>query len=122
MDKKLKYLEIVIGLALVLLYVKLTGSYVAVFALLIPLLVGSWIGKYYLNKKNIKTGFVKFVLWSNIITWVIPLVAMLTIGASIQFNSKNKNKDKIKYLIIIVISFILTYINSIIGARQHLKL
>lgn len=95
------------------------GKYLGMtyFLLIIPGILGWYLASWYVKKTIHQNKLTKFIAWSNLITWFIPIVGFFTSAASIKFNESFGKKDK-KYIILGIIGLAFSLINAIAGALK----
>jgi hypothetical protein len=103
------FLDILLGLAIFLFI----GVWVGPWAL------GRWFPKWYMKREKVNVGLVKWIVWSNVLTWSLPPLGVLTGFAALKFADYFPSKSK-KYKIIAVIALIASVINAIVGVLMRL--
>lgn len=82
--------------------------------------IGIWISNWIIKKGNVDGKLAKWLAWSNVVTWFIPLVGILTVAASYNF-SNTKTVNKQTYRNLALLGLLLTLINAIWGTLQRLN-
>ncbi len=77
--------------------------------LLIPGLAGYYLPKYYINKPR----FIRFLAWSNVITWLLPFAGLYTAISTLK--TASSSKKKVKYETLGIIGLSLSVINCLLG-------
>lgn len=114
MDKQLKQIfNVLITIAAGIIGYNLGIAY---FILLAPILLGIYVPKWCIKKKiNIKHSIIKFIAWSNIITWFVPIVGLFTSCFILSLYQQIDFPNKKKYKTIAIVGLTLTVINSASG-------
>ena len=109
-----------IGAAAFLISAALVQAYPAAFGALIVLIlftgIGYWYGSWYAKHGKHNKGFLQFLFWSNVATWLIPAIGFMTSAASYRINRDNHSQDRKQYMIIAGICFGLSLVNGTAGA------
>ena len=111
---KVIYVVVLIASYLLVRYVGLISFLIILFACVI----GVWFPRWYLKCKNVNQKLINWIAWSNILTWFIPPIGIITGVATIGF-SNVQNINKRKYMILAIIAIVLAIINAtwgVIGA------
>ena len=81
--------------------------------------LGEWFPKWYMKRGKVNLSLVKWIVWSNVLTWLLPPLGVLTGFAALEFAdyfpSENK-KDKS----IAVIALVASILNAISGVLMNL--
>lgn len=97
----------------------LIGYYVGFIVVLLffgSFLIGSWFAKWYAKKEKINLSLINFIIWSNLITWLIPFLGILTGTIAIKFSDELKSKfNTKKYKILGVIGIVISLANFILS-------
>lgn len=93
--------------------VKFLGIIVAVI-FLFAFLIGVYFPGWYFKRQKVNYTFIKWFVWSNILTWFLPPLGILTGFAAFGFSNLVKQEKK-KYKILAIIGIILSLINAIVG-------
>ena len=110
----LKYFEVAIGWAIGYLIVKVFGPLVF-FIILIPVLIGLFFPGWYLKRTNINSSLIKGIAYSNLITWFLPPIGLMTSIATFSFSSSEKIENRQKYKKLAIVGIVLSVINSVLG-------
>jgi len=81
--------------------------------------LGEWFPKWYMKRGKINTSLIKWIVWSNVLTWLLPPLGILTGFAALKFGDYFPNESK-KYKTIAVIALIASVLNSISGTLMNL--
>ena len=76
--------------------------------------LGEWFPKWYMKRKKVNANLIKWIVWSNILTWLLPPLGILTGFATLKFAEYFPSENK-KYKIIAVVALIASIINAIGG-------
>lgn len=112
LEKVIKLSSVVIGIALGR-YFGLIGILVFITITLIPFCFTEW----YI-KKGYNYKFVSFLAWSNVITWLFPVLGLFTSVISFTL-STHKKQEAFKYRFLGVIGIILSIISAYIGVKAY---
>ena len=91
---------------------------VAIFAFLIALLVGQWFPKWYLKRKKISMTLVSMIVWSNVLSWVLPPLGIMTGFAALELSNSFPG-DRKKYKTLAVVGIGLAFVNALIGVLMN---
>lgn len=86
----------------------------SIFIYIIPFFIGQWFPKWYLKRQKINIGLIKFIVWSNVVTWLLPPLGILTGFTTLGFSNYFPGEKK-KYKILAIVGITLSLINSFIG-------
>lgn len=119
-EKKNRYQKIIGIFAFILAF--LAGKYFGflVFIFLIAVFLGLWFPKWYLKRDRAFPSIIGIIAWSNLITWLLPPLGILTGCASLQFSYLLPTKYK-RYLILGVIGLILSIANAALGIYMEVN-
>jgi hypothetical protein len=110
-----------IGIVAGLAGFSLVAVYPALFGLMIIILgsslLGGWYGSWYAKKKQYNESWIKFLFWSNLCTWFIPIIGFFTATATYQINSRNKGNDRVQFMWITGVCYALSLVNAFFGAK-----
>ena len=109
------YFEVAIGWFLGYLIVKILGP-IFFFIFLIAVLIGLYFPGWYLKKTNVNKQLIKGIAWSNVITWFLPPLGLMVSIATFGFSYSEKVEDRQKYKKLAIVGFVLSILNSILGA------
>ena len=92
------------------------GGIVVVLLFLSSVLIGLWFAKWYAKKEKISLRLINFIIWSNLITWLIPPLGILTGTIAIQFSNDLESKFSTKkHRILGVIGIVISLANAFLG-------
>ncbi len=105
----------ILGVVIFILALAL-GKFMGLVALLlyVSFYAGQKISKWYLKRKNINESVVNFISWSNVITWIFPILGLFTAAFAIESGEMSEDKGK-KYLILGYVGSVFSILNSIAG-------
>lgn len=76
--------------------------------------IGEWFPKWYLKRERANVTLVKWIVWSNVVTWLLPPLGVMTGFAALKFGDYFPGESK-KYKTIAVLALIASIINAISG-------
>ncbi len=108
----------------------LIGFFIAAFAIgrLLGLVVfffigawalGDWFPKWYMKREKVNMTLVKWMVWSNLFTWLLPPLGVFTGFAALKLGDYFPSESK-KYKAIAVIALIASMLNVISGILMRL--
>ena len=77
-----------------------------------------WYAYSYLKKKKTPNFLVSIIVWSNVLTWLLPPLGIFTSVIAIGLAHNTEQKNKRKYKIFAIIGLTLSIINMMAGAYQ----
>ncbi len=81
--------------------------------------LGEWFPKWYMKREKVNVTLVKLIVWSNILTWLLPPLGIATgftaLGLSNYFPGERK-----KYKIVAIIGIVASLLNAISGVLINL--
>ncbi len=80
---------------------------------------GQWFGKWYLKRKNVNITLIKWIVWSNVLTWLLPPLGIMTSLATLEFSNNFPNESK-KYKTIAIIGIVASLLNALSGVLMNL--
>lgn len=83
--------------------------------------LGDWLSKLYIKKHKELGSLVRLVAWSNVLTWLLPPLAILTATATFNFSAVSSGDDRKGFRILASIGLLLAIINAIWGILQRLN-
>jgi hypothetical protein len=92
------------------------ASFIFIFAFII----GVWLPKWYFKRQRISQTLIKWFVWSNVLTWVLPPLGILTGSAALKFSNLVEQEKK-KYKTLAIIGIALSSINAIAGIIIRLR-
>ena len=81
--------------------------------------LGEWFPKWYMKHEKVNLSLVKWIVWSNVLTWLLPPLGVLTGFAALKFADYFPSENK-KYKIIAVIALVASILNAISGVLMNL--
>jgi hypothetical protein len=81
--------------------------------------LGEWFPKWYMKREKVNMTLVKWIVWSNTLTWLLPPLGVLTGFAALKFGDYFPSENK-KYKTIAVIALIASVLNAISGILMRL--
>lgn len=85
--------------------------------LIIPFLIGGYLAKFWLKRWEINPSIIKYVAYSNLLSWIIPIIGLFTAGFILGFEKTTIQLPK-KYRILAIIGLILAFGNSALTILQ----
>ena len=81
--------------------------------------LGEWFPKWYMKRDKVNVSLIKWVVWSNVLTWLLPPLGILTGFATLKFAEYFPSENK-KYKIIAVVALVVSILNAISGILLRL--
>lgn len=81
--------------------------------------LGEWFPKWYMKREKVNMTLVKWIVWSNVLTWLLPPLGVLTGFAALKFGDYFPAENK-KYKTIAVIALVASILNAISGVLMRL--
>jgi len=81
--------------------------------------LGEWFPKWYMKRGKVNTTLVKWIVWSNVLTWLLPPLGVLTGFAALKFGDYFPSESK-KYKTIATIALIASVLNAISGVLMNI--
>ncbi|MCX5633325.1 MAG: hypothetical protein NTW93_06610 [Phycisphaerae bacterium] len=92
----------------------------APFILLLAFIIGEPLAKWYFERQKVNQTFIKWIVWSNVLTWfLLPPLGILTGSMALQFSNLVEQEKK-KYKILAITGIGLSLINAIAGFIMRL--
>lgn len=97
------------------------GKYLGlvVFLFLGAIYVGQWFPKWYLKRERVNITLVKWIVWSNVLTWLLPPLGVMTGFAALEFGNHFPG-DRKKYKTIAIIGIVASLINALWGVLNNI--
>jgi hypothetical protein len=97
------------------------GKYLGlvVFLFLGALLLGQWFPKWYLEREKINITLVKWIVWSNVLTWLLPPLGIATGFAALEFGNHFPG-DRKKYKTVAIIGIVASLLNALSGVLMNI--
>lgn len=83
-------------------------------------LLGIWFPIWYLKRENINHPLIKWIVWSNIVSWFLPPLGIITGMAALGFSASAGHKKK-QYTILAITGLSLALINAGWGIYSGLQ-
>lgn len=81
---------------------------------IIVFLLGNWASKKYIKEHKTENNVINWIAWSNLITWLLPILGIATAISSYNF-SNNFKHGKNKYLYLAITGGLLSILNALWG-------
>jgi len=113
LDQVVTFGSIIIGFVI--------GKYLGlvVFLFLGALYVGQWFPKWYLKRERANITLVKWIVWSNVLTWLLPPLGVMTGFAALEFGNHFPG-DRKKYKTIAIVGIVASLINALLGVLNNI--
>ena len=97
------------------------GKYLGLvlFLFIFALLIGQWFPKWYLKRKHANVAIVKWIVWSNVLTWLLPPLGVMTGFAALEFGNHFPGDSK-KFKTIAIIRIAASLLNALVGVLMKL--
>lgn len=113
-DQVVTFASIVIG-SIIGKYLGLLVLFLFIFAWLI----GQWFPKWYLKRGHANITLVKWIVWSNVLTWLLPPLGVMTGFAALEFANHFPGDSK-KYKTIAIIALAASFLNALSGVLMNI--
>jgi hypothetical protein len=80
---------------------------------------GEWFPKWYMKREKTNITLVKWIVWSNILTWLLPPLGVMTGFAALGFSNYFPADSK-KYKTIAIIALIASFLNALSGVLMNI--
>ncbi|MEX0910107.1 MAG: zinc-ribbon domain-containing protein [Candidatus Paceibacterota bacterium] len=90
-----------------------------VFLFIAAWAVGEWFPKWYMEREKVNVTLVKWIVWSNSLTWLLPPLGVMTGFAALKFSDYFPGASR-KYKIIAIVALIASILNAISGILMNL--
>ena len=113
LDVTVKVVGAIIGFAL--------GKFLGlvIFLFIGAFVIGQWFPTWYLKRERINVNVVKWSVWSNVATWFLPPLGILTGFAALEFSNHFPGERK-KYKTLAIFGIVASLINATIGVLIRL--
>ncbi|MFH1089332.1 MAG: hypothetical protein V1716_02830 [Candidatus Uhrbacteria bacterium] len=74
--------------------------------------IGQWFGKWYAKRPKVSKGLIKFIAWSNVLTWLSIPIGLFTSLAVLEL-SKTAGPDSKKFKTLAIVGIVLSLLNLI---------
>lgn len=81
--------------------------------------LGEWFPKWYMKREKVNMSLIKWIVWSNVLTWLLPPLGILTGFAALKFADYFPSENK-KYKVIAIIALVASILNAISGVLMNL--
>lgn len=68
------------------------------FIFILAIIIGDWFPKWFIRKYGIKKSFFNVIAWANVLTWIFPIVGILTGIASLKLSKELVETKKFRNL------------------------
>lgn len=94
----------------------LAGKYLGllIFLFIGAAYLGLWFPGWYIKRKKINISFVKWIVWSNTLTWFLPPLGLITSLAAFKFGDYFPRENK-RYKIIAILALVASILNALVG-------
>lgn len=109
------FLSMVVGI--------LVGKYIGILGLILYVVaggIGYVFGQVYSKSKKINKNVIEIICWSNVLTWLLPPLGLMTGFATWQFSETLVNRRR-RYLTLSIIAIILSLGNGFWGAYNAIN-
>lgn len=108
LDQVVKFVSIVVGFII--------GKYLGLilFLFLFAFLIGQWFPKWYLKRERVNVSLVKWIVWSNLFTWILPPLGVMTGFAALEFGNHFPS-DRKKFKTIAILAIVASLLNALGG-------
>lgn len=90
-----------------------------VFLFIAAWAIGEWFPKWYMKREKVNTVLVKWIVWSNLLTWLLPPLGVMTGFAALKFSDYFPGVSK-KYKIVAIIALVASILNATSGILMSL--
>jgi len=81
--------------------------------------LGEWFPKWYLKRDKISITLVKWIVWSNVLTWLLPPLGIATGFAALEFGNHFPGDSK-KYKTVAIIGIVASLLNALSGVLMNI--
>lgn len=82
-------------------------------------LLGQWFPSWYLKRDKISITLVKWIVWSNVLTWFLPPLGIATGFAALEFGNHFPG-DRKKYKTLAIIGIVASLLNALSGVLMNI--
>lgn len=113
LDQAVKIVGLIIGFII--------GKYLGLvlFIFIFAFFIGQWFPKWYLKREHINITLVKWIVWSNVLTWLLPPLGVMTGFAALEFGNHFPG-DRKKYKTIAIIGISASLLNALSGLLMNI--
>ena len=87
---------------------------------LFAFLIGAWFPGWYLKRQKVSQTLISWIAWSNVLTWLLPPLGIITAVATLGF-SDVKGVSRKTYMTLAIVAIVLAIINAIWGTMNALN-
>jgi len=87
---------------------------IIVFIFIFAYLIGIWFPKWYIKRSNYSIVLIKWIAWTNILSWLLPPIGIFTGFATLGFSDLIEKENK-KYKVLAILGIGLSIMNAIFG-------
>lgn len=112
-DQIITFVSIIMGFII--------GKYLGlvIFVFIFAWAIGQWFPKWYLKRKHVNLTLIKWISWSNVVTWLLPPLGVMTGFATLGF-ANDFSKDSKKYRTLSIISLVASFLNALSGILMNI--
>ncbi|MFA5755267.1 MAG: zinc-ribbon domain-containing protein [Candidatus Paceibacterota bacterium] len=112
-DQVVTFVSVIIGFII--------GKYLGLvlFIFIFAFLIGQWFPKWYMKRGKINITLVKLIVWSNVLTWLLPPLGIMTGFAALEFGNHFPEDSK-KYKTIAIIGIVVSLFNVLAGILMNI--
>lgn len=81
--------------------------------------LGEWFPKWYMKREKVNMTLVKWIVWSNTLTWLLPPLGIATGFAALGFGDYFPG-DRKKYRTIAIIGLVASLLNALSGILMNI--
>lgn len=112
-DQIVTFISVIIGFII--------GKYLGLglFIFIFAFLIGQWFPKWYMKRDKINITLVKLIVWSNVLTWLLPPLGIMIGFATLEFGNYFPENSK-KYKTIAIIGIVASFFNAFAGILMNI--
>lgn len=81
--------------------------------------IGEWFPKWYMKREKVNASLIKWIVWSNVLTWLLPPLGVMTGFAALGFSNHFPNDTK-KYKTVAIIGIVASLLNALSGVLMNI--
>lgn len=81
--------------------------------------IGGWFPKWYMQREKVNGTLVKWIVWSNSVTWLLPPLGVMTSFSALGFSDYFPS-DTRKYKTIAIIGLAASLLNAFSGILKNI--